>query len=114
MIKIYNVPSTRYSAGSSNYSLTSRLVCVLAVVLSCSAFSWSADVKVKDIPIPEYPPLARMALLEGEVTVVIDIAGDGRVISAKGAGGDPILQRAAEKTPSFGHSNRTNGRTPFQ
>ena len=38
-----------------------------------------------------------MARLQGSVSIEIEIGADGKVASAKAAGGDPILQRAAEK-----------------
>jgi TonB family protein len=51
---------------------------------------------VRRVVVPEYPPLARMARLQGSVTVDVEINGKGEVVSARASGGDPILQRAAE------------------
>jgi TonB family protein len=66
--------------------------------LFCAWHLWggSGDICVRDLVVPGYPPLARMAKLEGSVTVEIEINADGKVTSAKAAGADPILQRAAE------------------
>jgi TonB family protein len=70
------------------------LLCLLSFPVVC----WSTDlIIVKDIVVPNYPPLARMARLQGSVSVDIEISADGKVVSAKATGGDPILQRAAEK-----------------
>jgi len=70
----------------------------LFLTLCGTALCWSADYpRVKDVPIPKYPPLARMAQLEGAVTVEVEIGADGRVTSAKSTGGHAILQRAAEE-----------------
>jgi TonB family protein len=69
----------------------------LLTVLCAPYLCWGAEhLVVKDVVIPAYPPLARMAKLQGSVRVEIEISTDGRVISAKASGGDPILLRAAE------------------
>ena len=46
-------------------------------------------------PEPEYPPIARAARASGTVTVQVTIDEEGKVISARAAGGHPLLQQAA-------------------
>jgi TonB family protein len=56
----------------------------------------AADRAVRHIVAPDYARLARIANLQGTVSVQVEIAPDGRIISAKAEGGHPLLQRAAE------------------
>jgi len=51
--------------------------------------------KAVDLPMPEYPEIARAAHAEGAVTVQITIDEDGNVIAAKAVSGHPLLQAAA-------------------
>ncbi|HYG09856.1 MAG TPA: TonB family protein [Pyrinomonadaceae bacterium] len=48
-------------------------------------------------PAPEYPAIARAARAEGTVTVQVTFDEEGKVISARAAGGHPLLQQAAVK-----------------
>ncbi len=54
-----------------------------------------ARAKAIDIPQPSYPPIARAARAEGEVSVRITVAEDGRVVSASAVSGHPLLLQAA-------------------
>ena len=53
--------------------------------------------EVVDIVSPGYPPLARMAKLQGLVRVVVEISENGNVMSVATTGADQILQTAAAK-----------------
>jgi len=53
--------------------------------------------KVISKPVPEYPAIARAARAEGTVTVRVTFDEEGKVISARAAGGHPLLQQAAVK-----------------
>jgi protein TonB len=46
-------------------------------------------------PQPAYPPIAKAARASGTVTVQVTVDEQGRVISARAAGGHPLLQQAA-------------------
>jgi TonB family protein len=48
-------------------------------------------------PAPEYPAIARAARASGTVTVQVTFDEEGKVISARAAGGHPLLQQAAVK-----------------
>jgi protein TonB len=52
--------------------------------------------KAKEMPVPEYPVIARQAHASGAVTVEIMIDEGGNVIAAKAVSGHPLLQAAAE------------------
>src|SRR2546430_8845439 len=73
--------------------MRSLLLGALCVSTTCWA---TAPLAVRDIVVPEYPPVARMALLQGSINIDIEIGSNGKVISANAIGGDPILLRAAE------------------
>lgn len=79
--------------GSAAQAVFAALLCLL-----CALQLWggSGQICVRNLVVPGYPPVARMAQLEGSVTVEIEINADGKVTSAKAAGAHPILQRAAE------------------
>jgi TonB family protein len=51
--------------------------------------------KTKEMPVPEYPAIARAAHASGAVTVEITIDENGDVIAAKAVSGHPLLQAAA-------------------
>jgi TonB family protein len=48
-------------------------------------------------PAPEYPAIAKAARASGTVTVQVTFDEEGKVISARAAGGHPLLQQAAVK-----------------
>ena len=79
-----------------------RRACTV-VLLLIYLFPWhalSADNKslcVRRIVVPGYSGLARMAWLQGELRVEIEIDAYGKVISAKGTGAHPLLLEEAEK-----------------
>jgi TonB family protein len=52
---------------------------------------------VRHVVVPGYPRLARIARLEGTVSVEVEIGTDGTVISAKASGAHKLLERAAEE-----------------
>lgn len=70
------------------------MLCFLLSVVTCCA---QGQVCVRHIVVPAYPVLARMARVEGTVTVEAKIGPDGRVISAESSGGQELLQRASEQ-----------------
>jgi TonB family protein len=45
----------------------------------------------------EYPEIARIAQIEGNIHVQVKIGPDGRVTSAVGQSGNPILKKCAEE-----------------
>ena len=51
--------------------------------------------KTKDMPVPEYPVIARAAHASGAVTVEIMIDESGAVVAARAVDGHPLLQAAA-------------------
>lgn len=51
--------------------------------------------KTTDLPVPEYPTIARAAHASGAVTVEIMIDENGAVVSARAVSGHPLLQAAA-------------------
>ena len=51
--------------------------------------------KATDMPVPEYPVIARAAHASGAVTVEITIDESGAVVAAHAVSGDPLLQAAA-------------------
>jgi TonB family protein len=51
--------------------------------------------KTKDMPVPEYPVIARAAHASGAVTVEITIDESGAVVAARAVDGHPLLQAAA-------------------
>lgn len=75
--------------------LTSYLV-LLSFLTEASCFA--GQLCVHDLTVPGYPNLAKMAQIEGRVTVSIEIAADGKVISAKATGGHEVLLRATERS----------------
>src|SRR5690242_15360424 len=70
----------------------------LCLLVLASATCGGAQVLcVRHLVVPEYPRLARMARLQGAVTVAIKIDTQGSVVSAKASGASKLLQRAAEQ-----------------
>jgi protein TonB len=53
--------------------------------------------KVISKPTPPYPPLAKAAGVQGEVTIQILVDEAGKVISARAVSGNPLLRPAAEQ-----------------
>jgi TonB family protein len=51
---------------------------------------------VRHIVVPNYPVLARMARLEGSVTVEAEFDANGNVTNSKGSGAPDLLIKAAE------------------
>ncbi len=46
---------------------------------------------------PMYPPLARQAMISGQVALTVSVGGDGRILDVKKQGTpDPLLLQAAE------------------
>ena len=70
------------------------VVLLLHIGLLCGGEN---NLAVRDLVVPDYPILARMAHLQGIVIVRVNIDTDGRVVSAKASGGHPVLQHAAER-----------------
>lgn len=68
----------------------------LSFLLAASACYAADEICPRRVVVPGYPRLARMARLQGSVSVQIEIASDGRVVSAQASGTDRLLERAAE------------------
>jgi hypothetical protein len=70
----------------------------LALGLACSTFGQGEElVYVKHIEVPEYGRMARLARLDGKVTLSITIDAGGKVIQAEGTGAPRILCEQSEK-----------------
>lgn len=67
-------------------------LCLLLIPNVCNA-----QVCVKDAVAPDYPPLAKMAALEGPIKVDVEISDQGVVRSATASGGNPVLLREVER-----------------
>ena len=73
-------------------------VSLLCLFLVSTVASHGADqICVRHLPVPGYPRLARMARLQGSVSVELEIGADGKVLSAKGSGAHRLLARASEE-----------------
>jgi TonB family protein len=69
----------------------------LILLFALSATAQDVEACVKHIVTPSYPPLAVQARLQGEVKVEVTLAANGSVQSAKAAGPNEVLSRAAEE-----------------
>jgi hypothetical protein len=70
----------------------------LILLLASSTFGQGGEtVCAKHIEVPEYGRMARLARLEGKVTLSITIDADGKVIQAKGTGAHQLLRDQSEK-----------------
>ena len=67
----------------------------LLVCLAILALPQPAVLCVKHIEVPDYPPMARAARVQGEVKLHVQLGPDGRVVSAEAVSGPPILADAA-------------------
>lgn len=67
------------------------------IVLATATCGDAQGVCVRHLVVPGYPRLARMARLQGSVSVDVKIDADGTVASAKGSGSSKLLERAAEQ-----------------
>jgi len=70
---------------------------LLLLALLAAASLGAGQIRPKHIVVPGYPRVARVARLQGTVSVEIEIGPDGKVISAKASGGHKLLQDAAEE-----------------
>jgi len=52
---------------------------------------------VREVLVPGYPVLARVAKLQGSIVVELEIGRQGKILSAKASGGHKFLMREAEK-----------------
>jgi TonB family protein len=77
---------------------TSRLLVVSSLMLVLSSMAnATGPLAVKDVVMPTYPPLVRMAQIQGDVPVEIEISAEGQVVSANVTGGHKMLQEAVVK-----------------
>jgi TonB family protein len=53
--------------------------------------------RVRSLPQPDYPPIARTVHASGEVTVKVVVDEQGKVVAAQAVSGHPLLQAAAIK-----------------
>ena len=73
--------------------LSMLFLCIWLCVTPCQ----SADqILPKHVVAPIYPLLCWQARLQGTVRVDVELGRDGKVVSAKGSGAHPLLNRAAE------------------
>lgn len=78
-----------------------------AILTSCAAYAAPAqvvpDVFVTSFRMDAYPPLARQASIEGDVTAVIHLNGDGSVAAITDVNGPDLLRGEVDmlKTWSF-------------
>jgi len=77
---------------------------VILCLLASQGICWGVDpLCVRNLAVPEYPRLALLARIQGEVRVAVEIGSDGKVLSAKAAVPSgrakalELLRRAAEK-----------------
>lgn len=68
--------------------------CILVTAASLAA---QEHLCVRDLAVPYYAPLARMARLQGKVVLDIQVLADGHVGDVKASGAEPLLQQEAEK-----------------
>lgn len=71
-----------------------RLV-IIAFLLATGYTQETADIYIRSLQMPCYPPLARQARVQGTVKIEIEVAGDGTVASAEALEGNPLLRAAA-------------------
>lgn len=83
------------SSQHQQYWLDILLLAVAVLGLACSGNYERVD--VLSLSTPKYPIEARSRNIEGKVTLHISIGPDGKVLSAKGVGGHPLLAAAAEE-----------------
>lgn len=69
---------------------------LIAITASCAAYGATAqtipDVFVTGFRMDAYPPLARQASIEGDVTAVIHLSGDGTVSAITDIAGPDLLR----------------------
>lgn len=70
---------------------------VFLLLLVSAACCGGEEVCVQHVVVPGFPHLARMASIQGPVTVEIEIGEDGKVVSAKASGVHRLLERASEE-----------------
>lgn len=70
------------------------IFCILVTAASLVA---QEHLCVKDLAVPYYAPLARMARAQGKVVLDIQVLADGHVGDVKASGAVPLLQEEAEK-----------------
>ena len=71
---------------------------ILCVLLSQSVGLSAEHACIHSIVLPVYPPLARMARIQGTVNLDVEIGLDGKVLCVKASSGHALLRRAAEKS----------------
>lgn len=75
----------------------STFLMAIAVSTSLSAQPLQ-ELRVLRAEAPTYPPLARQAMIQGDVRVRLQIGSDGKVSETKAITGNPLLKQEAEKT----------------
>jgi hypothetical protein len=69
---------------------------LLVLLISVTTLAQAADRAVRHIVSPGYPRLARIAQLQGPISVDVWIAPDGKIVSAKASGAHQLLLRETE------------------
>ena len=70
---------------------------LVAAMVLASGLHGAQDLCVTHLVVPSYPRLARMAQLQGSVTVAVEVNTRGGVTSAKASGPSKLLERASEE-----------------
>jgi len=74
---------------------------LLALCLACVLSFWQpADVRTacpKRLVAPSYPIIARLADVQGDVRVTLQVSADGKVLTASAVAGHPMLRQEAER-----------------
>ena len=66
-------------------------------LLTVGACRAAEDICVRHVVVPGYPRLARMARLQGSVTIEVEVGTDGTVTSTKASAASKLLARASEE-----------------
>lgn len=70
----------------------------LFLILATSALGQEEVVPcAKHIVVPAYPRIAAVARIQGDVTLIVTIGGDGKVLHAEGSGAHRLLCDSSEK-----------------
>jgi len=71
--------------------------CLFMCILVSQSLCFGAEhLCVRDILVPQYPLLARLAKVQGSVSLELEVENDGKIVSAKGSGPDRLLVEEAE------------------
>src|ERR1051326_5083735 len=83
--------------GQAMYSRSLFILFMTALSMTTRSCSGPEETCVRHVEVPAYPPLARMARLQGTVKIRVGIGMDGVVTSAKASRARKLLEAAAEE-----------------